>query len=71
MRRTKIICTLGPAVNSVEKIKNLILSGMDCARLNFSHGTLKSHKEILDKFSFERFSTSIITYIENDFKKQK
>ncbi len=54
MRRTKIICTLGPAVNSVEKIKNLMLNGMDCARLNFSHGTLQSHKEILDKFKEAR-----------------
>ncbi len=38
MRKTKIICTLGPAVDSEEMVKKLILSGMDCARLNFSHG---------------------------------
>lgn len=54
MRKTKIICTLGPAVNSVEKIKNLILNGMDCARLNFSHGSLSSHKEILNKLKEAR-----------------
>ena len=42
MRKTKIICTLGPAVDSEEMVKKLILSGMDCARLNFSHG---NHEE--------------------------
>lgn len=38
MRRTKIICTLGPAVDDPAKIRELMLSGMNCARLNFSHG---------------------------------
>lgn len=41
--RTKIICTLGPAVNSREKITQLIQAGMDVARLNFSHGTHAHH----------------------------
>lgn len=44
MRKTKIICTLGPSVDSDEKIEKLIEGGMDCARLNFSHGT---HEEQL------------------------
>lgn len=39
MRKTKIICTLGPAVDSDERITQIINAGMDCARLNFSHGT--------------------------------
>ena len=38
MRKTKIICTLGPSVDSEEMIRQLICSGMDCARLNISHG---------------------------------
>lgn len=39
MRKTKIICTLGPACDDYEVLKELALSGMNCARLNFSHGT--------------------------------
>jgi pyruvate kinase len=44
MKRTKIICTLGPATNSLEKIIELIHAGMDVARLNFSHGSHSDHK---------------------------
>lgn len=45
MTKTKIICTIGPAVQSFEKIMQLIQSGMSVARLNFSHG---SHSEYVD-----------------------
>lgn len=38
MRKTKIICTLGPAVDSQEKMEELMKAGMNVARLNFSHG---------------------------------
>jgi pyruvate kinase len=44
MKRTKIICTLGPSTNSVEKIVELVHAGMDIARLNFSHGTHADHQ---------------------------
>jgi pyruvate kinase len=43
MRRTKIVCTIGPASESVEKLKELITNGLDVARLNFSHGTYEEH----------------------------
>ncbi|MEI7590904.1 MAG: pyruvate kinase, partial [Deltaproteobacteria bacterium] len=43
LRRTKIICTIGPSTNSPAQIEKLILSGMDVARLNFSHGNHKEH----------------------------
>ena len=42
-RRTKIVCTLGPATRSLEMIRALIRAGMDVARLNFSHGTHEEH----------------------------
>lgn len=44
-RRTKIVATLGPATESPEKIEQLILAGMDVARLNFSHGDVASHRD--------------------------
>ncbi len=43
MRRTKIVCTLGPAVDDEGGIEALARAGMDCARLNFSHGTHEEH----------------------------
>ena len=43
LRKTKVICTLGPAVDNDEMLRSLIRSGMDCARFNFSHGTHESH----------------------------
>ena len=42
-RRTKIVCTLGPATRSVEAIRGLVEAGMDVARLNFSHGSHDDH----------------------------
>ena len=48
MRRTKIICTLGPAVDDAEMIRTLIRTGMDAARFNFSHGSHPEHLERLN-----------------------
>jgi len=45
MRRTKIVCTLGPSSSSRETIDALIAAGMDVARLNFSHGTYEVHRK--------------------------
>ena len=48
MRRAKIVCTIGPAVESVEKIAQLVDAGMNMARLNLSHGDYAEHQNRLD-----------------------
>ena len=48
MRKTKIICTLGPNSDDREVMKSLILGGMNIARFNFSHGTYEEQKARLD-----------------------
>lgn len=49
MRRAKIVCTLGPAVESPEKVRELIAAGMNMARLNLSHGGYSEHQSRLDR----------------------
>ena len=44
-RRAKIVCTLGPATHSYERVRALVYAGMDVARLNFSHGTFDDHAQ--------------------------
>ena len=44
-RRAKIVCTLGPATHSYERVRALVYAGMDVARLNFSHGTHDDHAQ--------------------------
>ena len=48
MKRTKIVCTIGPATKSVETIKEMILAGMNVARINFSHGNFEDQKEYIE-----------------------
>lgn len=48
MRRTKIVCTLGPAVDGVDNLALLATAGLDVARLNFSHGTYDEHQARYD-----------------------
>jgi pyruvate kinase len=49
VRRTKLVCTIGPACDSSEGLEELIDAGMDVARLNFSHGTHKDHAGRLER----------------------
>ena len=49
MRKTKIVCTIGPATESEEQLRALMLAGMNVARLNFSHGTHEEHKVRIDR----------------------
>lgn len=48
MRKTKIICTIGPACDNEKTLTDMCLAGMNVARLNFSHGTTEEHQEKID-----------------------
>ena len=50
MRKTKIVCTLGPATDSEEILEQLMLAGMNVARINFSHGNYKDQEERINLF---------------------
>lgn len=66
MIKTKIICTIGPSVNSFEKIIELIQAGMNVARLNFSHGTHEEHIQVIKnlKEAREQLQTSLAIMLD-------
>ena len=49
MRKTKIVCTIGPSSESEQTLRQMCLAGMNVARLNFSHGSHQEHKEKIDR----------------------
>lgn len=49
MRRTKIVCTIGPATSSEERLEQLMRVGMNVARINFSHGTHDEHAQAIER----------------------
>ncbi|MCI0382458.1 MAG: pyruvate kinase [Chlamydiae bacterium] len=67
-RRTKIICTIGPAVSSYEQMLKLIDAGMNVARLNFSHGTQQEHKKVIDNLKKARSQKRVPLAIMLDTK---
>ncbi len=68
MPRTKIVCTIGPATNSTERMRALMHAGMDVARINFSHGDHDAHSESIarlrDVAKQERCLTAIIADLQ-------
>lgn len=66
MRKTKIICTLGPATDKEEVLDQLIREGMDVARLNFSHGTHEMQRERLVRVRLlrERYGRPVATLLD-------
>ena len=59
MKRTKIICTMGPSTRDKEVVRTLVENGMDIARFNFSHGTHEEQKKQLDLVKEVRQETGI------------
>lgn len=68
MRRTKIICTLGPAVDGEDALRALLDAGMNVARLNFSHGSHEEHARRIDQVKRLRAETGIPCAIMLDTK---
>ena len=54
MRKTKIICTMGPSTDDIEVLRQVARNGMDVARFNFSHGTHEEHKARMDRLKVVR-----------------
>ncbi len=50
MKKTKIVCTLGPASSSEQVLEKMLLAGMNVARLNFSHGDHETHRKTINTF---------------------
>ena len=67
-RRTKIICTLGPAVDGEEELRALLDAGMNVARLNFSHGSHEEHARRIERVKRLRAETGIPCAIMLDTK---
>ena len=68
MRKTKIVCTIGPASNNVETLKAMCRAGMNVARLNFSHGTHEDHKKNIEMLKSVREELNIPLAILLDTK---
>ena len=76
MKKTKIVCTIGPACKDVETLKELILAGMNVARINFSHGNYQDQEERINVFKWIRgelrtSNTAIIRYTGTRNKDRK
>ncbi|MFR3818436.1 MAG: pyruvate kinase PykF [Fusobacterium varium] len=71
MKKTKIICTIGPSSETKETLKELLKSGMNMMRLNFSHGNYEEHKEKIDNFRAAQTETGIRAALMLDIKGPK
>ena len=68
MRKTKIICTIGPASENEETLTKMCQAGMDVARLNFSHGSHEEHQKKIDLIKKVRKNLSLPIAIMLDTK---
>ncbi|MGH7873103.1 MAG: pyruvate kinase [Candidatus Binatia bacterium] len=66
MRKTKIVCTIGPATSSDKMIEGLMRAGMNVARLNFSHGDYAFHRRVIHKIrQLERKLGSLVAILQD------
>ncbi len=68
MRKTKIVCTLGPASRDEKVLSRMLKNGMDVARINFSHGSHEYHKETIERFRGVRDKLGVPAAIMLDTK---
>ncbi len=68
MRKTKIVCTLGPACTESSVMEEMLLSGMNVARINMSHGTHESHRETIAAFRCVRDALKLPAAVMIDTK---
>ncbi len=68
MKKTKIVCTLGPASRSEAVLKDMLLAGMNVARLNFSHGDHAEHRDAIVRFRKVRDSLGLSAAVLLDTK---
>ena len=59
MKKTKIVCTIGPATNTVDVMEKLALAGMNVARINFSHATIEEREQATSSVREVRKKTGI------------
>lgn len=67
-KKTKIVCTIGPASDSVEMLKNLMNAGMNVCRLNFSHGSHEEHEVRINNIKKAREELGVPVAIMLDTK---
>ena len=68
MRKTKIVCTLGPASADEKVMEAMLRAGMNVARFNFSHGTHESHREMMQRFRAVRDRLGVAAAVMLDTK---
>ena len=68
MRKTKIVCTMGPACSDPKVMERMLRAGMNVARFNFSHGTHEYHKKMMDTFRSVRDKLGLSAAVMLDTK---
>ena len=71
LKKTKIVCTIGPATESQEKLEELLKAGMNVMRMNFSHGDFAEHQKKVDNLKEATAKTGIPCAVMQDLSGPK